>query len=63
LDWLRDVKPSDEVVAIAISGYADFVGVKKAYKHGASSYVTKPCAVEDLEKLIDGFPGPWKRPG
>jgi two-component system response regulator len=61
LEWLKQNTEDDKILSIAISGNDDFATAKRAYKAGASSFVSKPFKTDDLEILMDGFPGPWKK--
>jgi CheY-like chemotaxis protein len=63
LEWLKACQPGDPILSFVISGGTDFMALRRAYKAGASTFISKPFTVQDLDILVAGFPGPWKQGG
>jgi CheY-like chemotaxis protein len=61
LEWLRSRADFKNTLAVAVSGLDDLASIRRAYRLGANSFLTKPCQVADLENLVAGFPDHWTR--
>jgi CheY-like chemotaxis protein len=60
LEWLKAYSPARNLLSFVISGGTDFMALRRAYKAGACSFISKPFTVQDLDVLVAGFPGPWE---
>jgi len=61
LEWLKSHSEFRDIFVFAVSGTDDLLGIRRAYRLGVNSFLTKPCRPADLENLIQGYPGPWLR--
>jgi CheY-like chemotaxis protein len=61
LSWMKSKEQYKGILTVAVSGSEDLGSVRRAYKLGIDSFLTKPCRLPELENLIQGFPGPWTR--
>jgi len=59
LDWLQLQPHLRSILVIVLTGAAELVEVKRAYKMGAHSFMVKPCHREDILNLIKNFPNHW----
>jgi CheY-like chemotaxis protein len=59
LKAIRGIKRFDPMLKIAFSTLEDAASIKQAYVLGAHSYLIKPVEVEDLNSIIESFPGLW----
>jgi len=59
MSWLRTQPDFEHIVAIALSGSAEQDEINRAYQMGANSYLLKPSASAELEKVINAFYQYW----
>jgi CheY-like chemotaxis protein len=48
-----------EMLCVALSQITDLYSIKRAYRYGAYSFLSKPIQPTDLRELIRSFPGYW----
>ena len=63
LQWIRAQNRFSRTLIVAFSGLNDLKSVRRAYSLGANTFLFKPARNQDLENLIQGFPGYWDRRG
>jgi CheY-like chemotaxis protein len=51
------------MLRIVLSNLGDLENIKRAYRCGAHSFLTKPVQSENLRELIVAFPGNWSFTG
>jgi two-component system response regulator len=56
LQWMRGRRELASLPVFIMSGMEDPRLIRRAYEMGAIAFLAKPSRVEDLEKLLDGFP-------
>jgi len=59
LKAIRGITCFDRMLKIAFSTLEDAASIKQAYVLGADSYLIKPVEIEELNTMIESFPGPW----
>jgi DNA-binding response OmpR family regulator len=59
LKALRGVSFFNRMLKIAFSTLDDAATIKQTYVLGADSFLIKPVQVDDLNNVIESFPGPW----
>jgi CheY-like chemotaxis protein len=61
LEWCKAHDHCKDALIVILSGHGDIASIRRAYKLGADSFLTKPCRPADLENLIHGYPQYWLR--
>jgi CheY-like chemotaxis protein len=61
LGWLQAREDTKEMLIVTFTGVDDYTTVRRAYKMGASSFITKPCRKSELLSLMRSFPKHWVR--
>src|SRR5947209_2686469 len=59
LKWLRDQKSFKDLFIFVLSHYHESRLLRDAYALGSDSFLFKPFTKEDLESLMQHFPGWW----
>lgn len=62
LQAIKGIAGLEKTLIITLTGLEDLRSIRRAYELGASSFLTKPCRLADVENLIHGFAGYWDRP-
>lgn len=63
LDVITDLhEAAPEARIIVLTGYASIATAVEAVKRGASEYLTKPAAIEDLARVLEGGEAPVDAP-
>jgi CheY-like chemotaxis protein len=59
LEWLGKKQRYKKILTVVLSGHQDLENIRLAYQLGASSFLTKPCQVEDVKNLIRAYSTYW----
>jgi CheY-like chemotaxis protein len=59
LERLRKQPEFDQTLVAVISVSGEIDVIRRAYKLGATTFLTKPCCGEDLDNFIRAHPGYW----
>ena len=62
LKWLRSEPQFDELLVVVLTASSQVEDLRRAYQLGANSFLTKPCSLEDLVNLANGYPHHWFHP-
>lgn len=60
MEWLKERYDPREFLTVVLTGHGELENVRRAYALGARSFLTKPCSVEDVKNLVQGYPTYWE---
>jgi CheY-like chemotaxis protein len=59
LEYIQSRPAFSHMLCVALSHITDLQSMKRAYRYGAYSFLSKPVQPIDLRELIRSFPGYW----
>jgi CheY-like chemotaxis protein len=59
MEWLKTQSQFADMLIVVLTGHGHLSNMREAYMLGARSFLTKPCRVEDVQNLLDGFSSYW----
>jgi len=62
LQWLKSRSEFRDLLVIVLTSSLRVADLQRAYQMGASSFLGKPCKVEELLNLERAYPDHWTRP-
>lgn len=61
MEWLNDQQEvRNHTLVVVLTGLENIENMQRAYSLGARSFLTKPCQVENVRKLVRGYSAYWK---
>jgi CheY-like chemotaxis protein len=62
LQWVKQQPELKDLLVVVLTSSERQEELDRSYELGANSVLVKPCAVEDLQELAEGFPEHWTGP-
>ena len=62
LQWVKQQPELKDLLVVVLTSSERQEELERSYELGANSVLVKPCGVEDLQELAEGFPEHWTGP-
>src|SRR3954462_10509509 len=57
LQWVKAQPQLKDILVVVLTSSDRTEDMERSYQLGANSFLSKPCKVEDVQNLANGFPG------